>query len=84
MYKLTRINDGLVKEAKDILYVCFNEDKTFKSESKEISVGSSLLLAPFNMYHTWLTTEITVILEAKEGYWKFITKNSIYELIKEG
>ena len=44
----------------------------------DIKVGTSLSLD-----NGWLTTEITEIIENKEGYIKFQTKNSTYELIWE-
>jgi hypothetical protein len=33
------------------------------------------------MQYTWLTTAITEIVEQREGYIKFQTQNSTYELI---
>ena len=40
-------------------------------------------MSPFNMFYTWMTTEVTELLESSENYIKFRTKNSDYELIKE-
>ena len=81
-YKLIRERDKLTKQAQGILFLEFNEDKTFKSKHEEIKVGRSLLLSPFNKHFTWLTTSITEIIEQKENYCKFKTENSEYKLIK--
>ena len=81
-YKLIRERDKLTKQAQGILFIEFNEDKTFKSKHEEIKVGRSLLLSPFNKHFTWLTTSITEIIEQKENYCKFKTENSEYKLIK--
>jgi hypothetical protein len=50
-----------------------------KSSHSDIKVGLSLMLEP-RMQFTWLTTAITEIVEQREGYVKFQTKNSTYEL----
>ena len=36
-------------------------------------------MSPFSFAFTWQTTEVTEILEEKENYVKFKTKNSEYE-----
>jgi len=79
-WKLVRERDGLVNESKEIKWLEWNEDGTFKSEHSEPAVGRSLLMSPFNRYFTWQTTTITEIVEQKENYIKFKTKNSNYEL----
>jgi hypothetical protein len=45
-------------------------------------VNRSLLMSPFNDFFTWQTTPITEIIEQRDGYIKFKTSNSIYELYK--
>jgi hypothetical protein len=37
-------------------------------------------MSPFNAFFTWQTTPVTEIVEQKEGYVKFKTANSNYEL----
>ena len=81
-YKLIRERDKLTKQSQGILFLEFNEDKTFKSKHEEIKVGRSLLMSPFNKHFTWLTTSITEIIEQKEDYYHFKTENSEYKLIK--
>lgn len=79
-WKLVRERDGLTKQSKDILWLEFNDDGTFKSKHKEPAIGRSLIMSPFNQFFTWQTTTITDIVEQKEDYIKFKTKNSDYEL----
>ncbi len=45
--------------------------------------GLSLIMSPFNQSFTWQTTSIKEIIEKKEDYLKFKTKNSTYELYKQ-
>jgi len=79
-YTLKRLNDGLTRTAYQVQYVEWNEDKTAKQSHDDAQIGRSLILDPrFN--YTWLTTAITEIVDQKEGYIKFQTKNSTYELI---
>lgn len=75
-YELKRINDGLIKKGSDVIFISWNEDGTYFSEP---AIGRSLMLDP-KMSYAWLTTTITEILEQKDNYLKFQTRNSIYEL----
>jgi len=79
-WKLVRERDGLTKESKEVMWVEWNEDSTFKSKHDEPIVGRSLLMSPFNQSFTWQTTTITEIVEQREDYIKFKTGNSTYEL----
>jgi hypothetical protein len=79
-WRLKRVEDGLVKESERVTWLEFNENRTFKERHEEPAVGRALLMSPFNMYFTWQTTSVTEILEQEEGYLKFRTKNSTYEL----
>tara|TARA_R110000782_G_scaffold32993_1_gene80077 strand:+ start:161 stop:517 length:357 start_codon:yes stop_codon:yes gene_type:complete len=81
-WKLVRERDGLTKQSKDIKWLEFNEDGTFKEQFKEVAIGRSLMMSPFNRSFTWQTTEVTEIVEQREDYIKFKTKNSNYELFK--
>jgi hypothetical protein len=82
-WKLVRERDGLTKQSKDIKWLEFNEDGRFKSKHDEPAVGRSLMMSPFNRSFTWQTTTLTEIVEEREGYCKFKTQNSNYELWKE-
>jgi hypothetical protein len=79
-WKLVRESDGLTKQSKDVLWLEFNEEGRVKQDHKEPAVGRSLLMSPFNQFFTWQTTTVTEIVEQKENYIKFKTKNSTYEL----
>ena len=81
-WKLVRERDGLTKHSVDVWWVEFKEDGTFKAKHNEPIIGMSLLMSPFNQFFTWQTTPITEILEEKDGYIKFKTQNSDYELWK--
>ena len=81
-WKLVRERDGLTKQSKDIKWLGFNEDGTFKEQFKEVAVGRSLMMSPFTFSFTWQTTEVTEIVEQRDDYIKFKTKNSNYELFK--
>lgn len=81
-WKLVREHDGLTNQSKDIKWLEWNEEGRFKAEHKEPAIGYSLIMSPFNQFFTWQTTPITEIVEQKEDYLKFKTRNSIYELHK--
>ena len=79
-FKLIRENDGLTKHSSAIRWIEWNEDGTLNNHHDTPSIGFSLLMFPFNESYTWLTTPITEIVEEREGYIKFNTQNSVYEL----
>lgn len=81
-WKLVRERDGLTKKSKDIIWLEWNEDGRFKAKHDNIAIGRSLLMSPFNDFFTWQTTDVTEIIEQREDYIKFNTKNSTYELHK--
>lgn len=81
-YRLVRKKDKLTKLSVDVGWVEFDENNQFREKYNEIKIGRSLLMSPFNKYFTWQTTEVTEIIESKDDYIKFKTKNSIYELFK--
>jgi len=79
-YKLVRERDGLTNQSKEIKWLEFDENGRYKADYQEPEVGRSLIMSPFNAFFTWQTTIITEIVEQKEGYVKFKTENSNYEL----
>jgi len=81
-WRLVREGDGLNKTSKGILWMEWNEDGTFKEKHDEPAIGRSLLMSPFNHFFTWQCTQLTEIIDQQEGYLKFKTKNSTYELFK--
>jgi hypothetical protein len=81
-YTLRRLNDGLTKTGSRVQYIEYDEKTNEgKSSHDDIKVGRSLMLEP-RMQFTWLTTRITEIVEQRDGYIKFQTQNSTYELIE--
>ena len=83
-WKLVRERDGLTNESKEVMWVEWNEEGRFKSKHDEPAVDRSLIMSPFNQFFTWQTTPITEVLEKRENFLKFKTKNSVYELWKKG
>jgi hypothetical protein len=81
-YKLVRERDQLTKTSADVKWLEFNEKGFYKGESADIAVNTSLIMSPFNDFFTWQTTLITEIIEQRDGYIKFKTENSNYELFK--
>lgn len=81
-YRLIRKRDKLVKESARITWMEWNEDGTYNDKHDTPSLGRSLLMSPFNQFFTWQTTEITCIVEQRDDYIKFKTRNSEYELFK--
>ena len=81
-WKLVRERDGLTKQSKEVMWVEWNEEGRFKAKYDKPAVGRSLIMSPFTMSFTWQTTTITEILEEREDYIKFHTRNSTYELFK--
>jgi hypothetical protein len=79
-YKLVRERDGLTNQSKEIKWLEFDENGRYKADYQEPEVGRSLIMSPFNAFFTWQTTPVTEIVEQKEGYVKFKTANSNYEL----
>ena len=81
-YKLVREKDGLTNVGHKAGWIEWNEEGRFKADHKEPAVGRALLMSPFNDFFTWMTTDVTEILENQEDYVKFKTRNSNYELWK--
>ena len=81
-WKLVRERDGLTKHSVDVMWLEFNEERRYKAKHTEPEVGRSLLMSPFNEFFTWQTTDVTEIVEQRDDYIKFKTKNSNYELFK--
>lgn len=82
-YKLVRESDGLTKYGQKMGWIEWDEDTNrFKALHDDVAVGRSCMLDPHRMSFTWCTTVVTEIVEQREDYIKFNTKNSVYELFK--
>jgi hypothetical protein len=84
-WKLVREGDGMSAKSKEVLWLEFGDEGRFKEKHEKPAIGRSLIMSPFNAFFTWQTTDITDIVEERDDYIKFKTKNSVYELsrIKE-
>jgi hypothetical protein len=80
MYKLVRINDNLIKESLGILFVEWNEDKSFKKNHSEPKVGFTLYMGFLHIEDVWMTSAITEIIEQTDDLLHFKTENSEYKL----
>ena len=78
-YTLIRERDGLTIGANKITWIEWSGNGTGKAMHEEPAIDMSLMLEP-SISYKWMTTTITEIVEQKEGYIKFKTLNSIYEL----
>lgn len=81
-WKLVRERDGLTNQSAEVMWLEWNEEGKFKAKHDKPAIGRSLIMSPFNQFFTWQTTDITEIIEEREDYVKFHTKNSTYELWK--
>ena len=81
-WRLVRERDGLTRQSADVMWLEFDENSKFKAKHDTPDIGRSLIMSPFNAFFTWQTTTITGILEQREDYICFDTKNSRYELFK--
>lgn len=81
-YLLTKPDSDFTKGSSDIKWIIFDEIGRYKETVDDIEVGSSLLMSPFNMGYTWLTTIVTEIIENTESFVVFKTQNSVYKLYK--
>lgn len=73
---LKRLDDGLVKTSTDLKFMEWDKNKKAKELQDDIKVGRSAILAPFNSFFTWMTSEITEVISDTE----FKTKNSHYKI----
>jgi hypothetical protein len=79
-YYLFRVDDGLKKRGDKIIWIEFGDDGLYESKYDEPAVGRNLVLDFCGITFKWMTTTIKEILEQREDYIKFVTKNSTYEL----
>ena len=78
-YTLIREHDGLTIDANKIAWIEFGSNGAGKAIHAEPAIDRSLMLEP-SISYKWMTTTITEVVEQREGYIKFKTKNSTYEL----
>jgi len=81
-WKLVREHDSLTRQSAEVMWIEWDENGFFKAKHNNPDIGRSLIMSPFNVFFTWQTTGITEIVEQREDYICFDTKNSRYELFK--
>jgi hypothetical protein len=81
-YKLVRERDGLINYGQKMGWIEWNEHDRFVQAHDEPAVGRSCMLDLHRISYTWRTTVVTEIVEEREDYIKFNTRNSVYELWK--
>jgi len=81
-YKLVRERDGLTHYGREMGWIEWGYNGRFSELHKEPKIGLSCILDPHRISFTWLTTSVTEIVEEREDYIKFKTRNSNYELWK--
>jgi hypothetical protein len=72
-------DDQFEKHSRDIRWVEF-EDGRGKGLHTEPKIGYSLMMSPFGLSFTWMTTSVTEIIEESDNYIHFKTENSEYKL----
>lgn len=78
-YKLTRLNDGLIKFGKMVKWVVYKPDGN--SIYDEIEEGRGCVLY-YSMLEYWQTTLVKSFSIEPDGTILFITQNSLYKLEK--
>lgn len=78
-YRLTRLNDGLVKEGTQIAWI--NYKLTGNSIYKHPAKGRGLIIYR-SMGTYWQTTRVQSFKKLKDGITMFTTENSDYKLEK--
>jgi hypothetical protein len=79
IYRLTRLNDGLVKEGTDIAWINYKLDGN--SIYKHPAVGRGLVIYK-SIGTYWQTTRVQSFKKLKSGVITFTTENSNYKLEK--
>ena len=74
-FKITRVNDNRVFNTEDYKFVVFEKERGKKLADKP-SIGSALILPPYNAFYGWMTSEIVEVINDKH----FKTRNSEYKI----
>lgn len=77
-YVLVRENDNKQIRAKEIKFVEWNENGTFKAVHDEPAVGRSIIADPYAFSYSWLTSTITEV----KSLTHVMTQNSEYKIYK--
>jgi hypothetical protein len=80
IWKLHRLNDGLIRTSFEVGWLEFDENGKFKQRHDAPEVGRSLLMSPFNTCFSSQTTDIIELINANDNLVEFKTTNSTYKL----
>jgi hypothetical protein len=81
-YQLKKLDDeNFIKGSEDVKYIEWINGRG-DSLYNEIAIGRSLIMSPFNNFHTWLTTPIIEIISQTESEIILKTENTSYKLTK--
>lgn len=82
-FLITRINDGLEIKCFRIEWVEFSpETGRATAVHPHIALGRSLIADRMGSIHTWMTTEVTKVIQVAPNTIHFLTKNSEYKITK--
>ena len=73
-------DESFQKHSRDVRWVEFDEIGRAKGLHEKPTVGYSLIMSPFGLSFTWMTTIVTEIIEEYDNYVHFKTENSEYKL----
>jgi hypothetical protein len=73
-------DDNFQKHSRDIAWVEFDVNSRGKGLHNKPMIGYSLIMSPFNVSFTWMTTVVTDVIEESDNYVHFKTQNSEYKL----
>lgn len=82
-FLITRVNDGLEIKCFRIEWVEFSpETGRATAVHPHIALGRSLIADRMGSIHTWMTTEVTKVIQVAPNTIHFLTKNSEYKITK--
>lgn len=73
-------DESFQKHSKDTKWIEFDDNDRGKTLNDKPMIGCSLIMSPFNLSYIWMTTPLTEIIEERDNYIHFKTKNSEYIL----
>ena len=82
-WKLFRKEDQLVKYSEAVSWIEWHSSGGVEKEHEEPCIGYSLIMSPFSITYTWMTTPITEIISKSDSLVHFKTQNSEYRLCRE-
>jgi|TARA_R110000782_G_scaffold260726_3_gene352059 hypothetical protein len=75
-YKITRLGDEKEFQTEGYKFIEFDDEGEAKGYVDSPKIGASLIIPPYNMFYTWMTSAITEVIDEHS----FLTKNSNYKI----